>query len=109
MHPDKSEFCPSHVIEYLGFVINSTDMTVRFTVEKKRNIRDFCLKVVSAQYPTIREVAQLLGNLVQTLQELKWAFLHYRSLERDKINYLKESRGNFEKRMSLSNAAIHDI
>ena len=68
-------------------------MTVRFTVEKKVNIRDFCLKVVSAQYPTIPEVAQLL----------------FQTLERDKINYLKESRGNFEKRMSLSKAAIHDI
>ena len=28
IHPDKSKFCPNQDIQYLGFVINSADMTI---------------------------------------------------------------------------------
>ena len=35
IHPSKSEFIPSKTIEYLGFVINTEDMTIRLTFVKK--------------------------------------------------------------------------
>ena len=86
IHTDNSEFFPSQVIEYQGFVINSTDMNVRLTVEENEYILAWYLNVFSALYHTIPEVTQLLGKFSSSLTGVKFGLLH--CLEQDKINYL---------------------
>ena len=34
-HPDKSKFIPTQCITYLGFILNSVQMTITLTLEKK--------------------------------------------------------------------------
>ena len=44
IHPEKSVLAPTHVITYLGFEINSVDMTVTLMREKKRkNLQHSCI------------------------------------------------------------------
>ena len=67
VHPDKSEFIPSQVIEYLGFVIDSRSMTVSLTSSKKKKVKDMCISLLSKEKPSIREVARVLGTSVLVL------------------------------------------
>ena len=44
IHPEKSVLAPTHVITYLGFEINSVDMTVTLMREKKeKNLQYSCI------------------------------------------------------------------
>ena len=36
IHPDKSKFIPTQCITYLGFILNSFQMTITLTLEKKQ-------------------------------------------------------------------------
>ena len=41
VHPDKSNFFPSQEIHYLGFVLNSKNMTATLTDEKQTKIVEY--------------------------------------------------------------------
>ena len=64
IHPEKSILEPSHVLEFLGFVLNSEAMTVTLSPVKAANIRQDCKNLLAKNQPTIREVAAVIGKLV---------------------------------------------
>ena len=109
VHPDKSEFIPSQVIEYLGFVIDSRSMTVSLTSSKKKKVKDMCISLLSKEKPSIREVARVLGNFSASFVAVTFGKLHYRNLERDKIFALRKNMGKFDSPMIISHQARRDI
>ena len=62
IHPIKSPFVPSQAIIFLGFIINTQNMAVTLTNEKKFKIHEYAKKLL-VDSPTIREVAIFLENL----------------------------------------------
>ena len=63
VHPEKSQFIPSQKLEYLGFVIDSVNMTVTMTSRKKKQgIKELCMQLLDTPHPTIRFIAVLLGK-----------------------------------------------
>jgi len=42
IHPEKSEFEPKQVLEFLGFILNIIDMTVTLTKKKKTKTINLC-------------------------------------------------------------------
>ena len=92
----KSIFEPTQKITSLGFVIDSKDMTITVTSDKKRNIKDLCIETLRHNSLSIRDVAKLIGNLVATFETVPLGPLYYRSLEVDKINVLKQHNGDFD-------------
>ena len=88
VHPTKSEFLPSQTIEYLGFIIDSKQMIVSLTNEKKISIMQFCQDLLLSQDLTIRRVERLLGKMSSSLIAVSMGKLHYRALERDEIQAL---------------------
>ena len=64
VHPDKSIIEPSHVLVYLGFVLDSLKMRVLLTQERQRKIIDVCLKLLGADRVTIRFLAEAVGMMV---------------------------------------------
>ena len=108
-HPSKSEFIPFKTIEYLGFVINTEDMTIRLTYAKKMVIFNMCTSLCSTNSCSIRDVAQLLGKFSSSLIAVKMGRLHYRSLERTKVKNVKAARVNFDKTMVLDGQSKLDI
>jgi hypothetical protein len=62
IHPEKSVFIPSQELILLGFIINSIDMTITLTPEKKLALQQLCVSLLSKHTPTIREVAQVIGK-----------------------------------------------
>jgi len=109
IHPEKSLFYPVQEIEYLGVIINSVSMTVKLTDKKKEKILALCDSVLNNNTPHIRVVAKLLGYFSYSFLAVKYSKLHYRCLERDKIEALKTNKGNFDSKMSLSLRGYQDI
>jgi hypothetical protein len=109
IHPEKSVFNPTQDIQYLGFMICSTDMKVRLTKDKASEIKQRCLKLLSKQTPTIQEVAEVVGKMVAALPGVKNGDMHYRLLDIDKIAALKIAKGNFDARMNISTGAKSDL
>ena len=110
VHPKKSMVVPTQKIEYLGFVVSSIDMTVRLTEEKVSAIikrcRDFSR--VNKEH-SIREVASLVGTLISTFPGVQYGPLHYRSLDRDKMDALKRCKGDYEAYMVLSPESLGEL
>lgn len=101
IHPSKSAFVPSKEIKMLGFLLNSDNMTVRPTQDKKDSIISLCQGLLDKETVKIRTVAQVLGKIVSFLPGVIYGPLHYREIAREKTAALRASKGNFDSNMSL--------
>ena len=109
IHPTKSVFHPAQCLEFLGFLLDSTSMTVRLTPKKADKIVVLCRKALRARELSIREVASLIGTLVSTFPGVEFGPLYYRHLEWDKDLALKSALGDFDVSMSLSADSINEL
>ena len=105
IHPIKSVFEPCTSITFLGFIINSEDMTIRLTPEKAKELSDLCNNLSKRAEITIRELAQVIGKMVASESGMEYGPLYYKSLEIEKDKKLKENCGNFEAKIQISNSA----
>ncbi|CAB4006638.1 Hypothetical predicted protein [Paramuricea clavata] len=109
VHPDKCVLIPSQELLILGFLINSLLMIVKLPLEKKVKLRDLCLQALRGNKLTIQFVASVIGTLISALPGVEFGRLHYRNLERDKINALARNNGNYRSFMHLSEAAKQEL
>jgi hypothetical protein len=110
VHPDKSVFIPSQGLTFLGFIINSKTMTITLTKEKIEKLKDLIKEALaSPQKIKIRTVAKIIGHMVASLSAVLYGALYYRNIDRDKTNALKDSKGNFDKSMSISAKGIREM
>jgi hypothetical protein len=100
---------PQQIIIFLGFVLNSQNMTIRLTNEKAKEIKELCCKYVKNREITIREFAQIVGKLVAAEPGVEYAPIYIKSLEIEKDRKLKESNGNFEYKMIISNESVKTL
>ena len=107
IHPCKSIMVPSHIMEFLGFIINY--VTISLTENKKVAINVLCSHILTSQQNTIRDIAQLLGKFSSSFTEVPKGKLHLRWLERDKSKSLAKRKGKFDKPMVLSRQAISEV
>ena len=84
IHPTKSVMQPTQIIIFLGFVLNSQNMTIRLTHEKAKEIKELCCKYVTNREITIREFAQIVGKLVAAEPGVEYAPIYIKSLEIEK-------------------------
>ena len=70
--------------------------------ERADKITKACEGLASKAKCTIRELAQVIGQLVAAFPAVEWGPLYYRQLEREKTKALKHSKGSFEDTMTLS-------
>ena len=109
IHPEKSLFSPTQTLEFLGFVINSSTMTIRLTESKKQAVHDLCLTALNLRKIKIRFLAKILGKFSSSLIGAPLGKLHYRSLERTKIQALKVHKGNYEKFTDLTDSCKKEL
>lgn len=108
IHPDKSVFIPTQVLTFLGFILDSRNMTICLTPEKQVKLVNACQNVLSESTPSVRTVAQLLGLMISSFPGVMYGPLHYRRLDMDKTRALGHSR-DFERTMEISSLALEDI
>ena len=75
IHPDKSVLTPIQEICFLGFILNSKNMTISLTHDKILNIKNVCTKLIKTKTPTIRSVSEVIGYLVSSLPAIRYGML----------------------------------
>ncbi len=83
-HPDKSSLYPTQKLVFLGFVLDSINMTIRLTNDKANKIKLACQGLLSSGCPTIRDMAHVIGMLTASFPGVMFGPLHYRYLDMDK-------------------------
>jgi hypothetical protein len=88
LHKAKSVSEPTQVIKYLGFLIDSRNMSISLPTEKSQKIRESIAQALpdtDSRTPwTIRKAAQLIGWLLAALPAVRYGGGHFRSLENAK-------------------------
>ena len=109
IHPEKSNFQPSQVMEFLGFVIDSVKMRIHMTERKKVSLMNLCRATLDAHRITVRMLAKIIGKFNSCFIAVPYGKLHYRVLERFKTKSLKESCGKFDTMITLPIKANEEI
>ena len=109
IHPTKSKLQPSQTIEYLGFVINSVTMLVTLPMDKVLDLTNVCQNLINKPYPSIREVAKVIGKLVAAFPAVEFGRLHYQNLQRAKTQALIQRAGHFDRPMQLPKEALSEL
>ena len=79
------------------------------TQNKREKLKNKCRHILKAERNTIRDVAELIGILVASFTGVEYGRLHYRALDKDKVQALKTARGNFDASIVLSSTAKEEI
>ena len=109
IHPDKSVLIPSQTIQYLGVIINSCDMTVTVTEERKASLLSACNQLLRDGRVTIRELAKVIGKNCGELPCGKIWPLHYQHLEECKKVALREAKGDYDSHTFLTPYARDEL
>lgn len=109
IHPEKSVMVPSKKIKFLGFYLNSENMTVYLTEKRATEIKQLCTEIRNQTRTKIRHLASVIGKLTASFPGVIWGPLFYRKLERDKILALKANGGNYDKKCCLSDNARREL
>ena len=76
VHPDKSNLFHSQEIHFLGFIINSKNMTVTLTDEKQTKIVEYIKVLENKKDLKIRDLAKFLGMCEAALPYVQFGRLH---------------------------------
>ena len=109
INKEKSVLKPIQKITFLGFELDSTEMMVNLTSEKKEKFKEVARKILLENLPIIRDVAGLVGLMVAYSPAVEYSGVHFKTLEKDKIKALKRSKGDFEENMWISEGGRTDI
>ena len=109
VHPSKSILFPCQEIEYLGFIINSINITLTLTLVKKQKILLLFDKTLSSPQVKIRKLSQLLGKFSNNFIAVPQGNLYYRSLQINKTNALMINKVNFDNFLILSKESKANI
>ena len=64
IHSAKFILTPTQRIKFLGFVIDSVQMTLEITEEKKNKNHNLCLEILQKEKITLRTLAGVIGSFV---------------------------------------------
>ena len=92
IHSDKSQLIPSQKMTVLGFVTDSTKMTLKLTENKPNKLFALCGEVIKSKVHSIRKIAGLLGNIAASFEAVPLGPLHYRNIQLCKIAALKAAK-----------------
>ena len=109
VHSDRSVFEPSQEIEFLGFIINSLNMSVTLSTAKAAKVQNACQDLLDSKHITIRDVTPVIGLLLSSFPAVQYGELYYRRLEMSKINALRASQGNYGASMCLSEGSRTEL
>ena len=87
IHSAKSVFVITQKITFLGFEIDTLNMTLTLTSNKKENMRNIAAALLLKQSCGIRILAGFLGNILSSFEALPNGRLYYRNIENKKLEH----------------------
>ena len=95
----KCEWEPSQCIEFLGFLVNSTSMTISLPLTKLQKVQKECRALLRRTLVTPRQLAQLIGLMTASIPAVAQAPMHYRAIQRLRNRALLNKRYDDEVQM----------
>ncbi|KAM4749018.1 stereocilin [Rhinophrynus dorsalis] len=89
----KSHLNPTRQLEFLGFVVDSDQASLRLPGSKIRTIRKEIRAVLRKERISLRLLARIVGLLSASIQAIFPGPLHYRALQRLKALHLRRGLG----------------
>lgn len=105
---DKSKLEPKQSCKFLGFIFNSTTMTLALPLEKKNHIAMLVKKFSTLPLCTIRDFAKLIGTLTAACPAVRYGWLYTKRLEREKYLAL-EKYFHYESEFTPSAYILDDL
>lgn len=105
---DKSSLLPTQTCRFLGFMYNSTNMTISLPSEKRNNIARLVLKFQSLPVCTIRDFANLIGTLTAACPAVRYGWVYTKQLEREKFIVLQKY-GSYDAKFKPSSEILSDL
>lgn len=100
---------PTQSCNFLGFVFNTTKMTLELPLEKKKHIFKLVNKYRGLDKCAIRELAQLIGLLISACPAVQYGWVYTKYLERHKYLMLSKNDNNFDSLMALNSDIKDDL
>ena len=107
IHYEKSVLKPTQRLTFLGFVIDSKDMSIYLPDSKIDKLKSCVHELLSCSSVTVERLSQVIGFLVSCLPAFTYGKLHYRSLEMQKIESLRH--GSYKTQVMLSPESRSDL
>ena len=79
---EKSIGTPHQVIEFLGLIVDSRNLSLSLRAEKVDEIIRLCQNLFSKSSAPLREIAKVLGLFAWAIKAVPFAQSHYRDLQR---------------------------
>jgi len=106
---EKSALKPTQQLDYLGFQINSRNMTLSLPEKKLQDLITLCHSTLKNPSITVRQLSKLIGKLNASVMAVLPAPLHYRHLQMQKSRELLKAHLNYDSHLSLSKECIEEI
>ena len=103
----KSVLDPSHCQEFLGFRVNSQEMTLSLPQHKIKDIKNICQKCLNQTVVSVRQISEVIGKLSASARAIFPAPLHYRFLQMLKTKGLTPLQ-NYESVVTLDSESVVD-
>lgn len=100
---------PSKKCKYLGFVFDSSNMTLELTMEKRAKIYNFLINLSNLKRCKIKYFAQFIGLLIAACPAIKYGKLYTKIFEREKFLALRKSKQNYNKTMIIRDIIKRDL
>jgi hypothetical protein len=99
---DKSVLKPEQVCKFLGFILNSRNLSLAVPYDKQVNIKKKISLFKTQECCKIRDYAQILGLLTSVCPAIPYGWLYTKVLERKKYLALLDSNEDYDSTMLLS-------
>lgn len=106
---DKSSLIPSKSCRFLGFILNSKNLTMEITPDKRKSILNLLICFHNKQSCKIEDFATLVGKLGAACPAIKYGWLYTKVFERYKTLALKSSNSDYKGSMFLNEEIKEDI
>ena len=105
---DKSVLSPAQRIQFLGFTVNSVEMSISLPREKVTKISQACRAMLRQPSTTVQELSRMIGCLTATVWAVIPAPLCYLQLQRLKNEAFRTSH-SYSTRVILEPGARQDL
>ena len=107
INTSKSVTSPTQCLEFLGFILDSTTMTISLPPTKLEKIKNYCKIMITKKIVARRSLATLVGLMTSASLAVRPAPLHYRGLQRMIIKVVDHN--NWDVLIPMSNPAMKDL
>lgn len=100
---NKSDLVPSQLKTFLGFELNSTDMTLKLPLKKRLKVLEMVDRYSNKRLLPIRDFAKFLGLLTSSCPAVSYGWVYTKRFERTKYIALQKSNEDYDVNMIIPN------